>query len=104
MATQTGAGDAWNAVVIHETDNVGVALTNLSPGPVRVRRGSETIAVSVREPVPLGHKFALSDIPAGATILKYGEVIGSATRPIEAGAHVHVHNLASRRARGGAAP
>ena len=29
-----------------------------------------------------------------------GEVIGSASRPIAAGSHVHVHNLVSRRARG----
>jgi len=35
-----------------------------------------------------------------ATILKYGEVIGRATRDIEAGAHAHVQNIESLRGRG----
>ncbi len=31
---------------------------------------------------------------------KYGQVIGRATKDIEAGGHVHVHNLESTRGRG----
>ena len=43
----------------------------------------------------LGHKLALRPITAGETILKYGVPIGSATRDISAGEHVHVHNMKS---------
>ena len=38
--------------------------------------------------------MATTFIPAGQTILKYGQVIGQATVDIAAGAHVHSHNLA----------
>jgi altronate dehydratase small subunit len=38
-------------------------------------------------------------MPAGHHIRKYGAAIGEATEAIAAGAHVHVHNLRSLRAR-----
>jgi hypothetical protein len=38
-------------------------------------------------------------MPAGHHIRKYGAAIGEATAAIAAGAHVHVHNLRSLRAR-----
>jgi altronate hydrolase len=44
-------------------------------------------------PVPRGHKVALRDIPQGAPVRKYGQVIGAASAPITAGEHVHTHNL-----------
>ena len=43
---------------------------------------------------PAGHKVALADVPTGGQVRKYGQVIGVATRPIQAGEHVHTHNLA----------
>lgn len=42
-----------------------------------------------------GHKQALTDIPAGADIVKYGFPIGHATADIKAGEHVHTHNMAT---------
>lgn len=62
--------------------------------------GGETIAVSGVEvtlpaDVPLGHKLARRDIPAGEKVLKYGAPIGSATTAIRAGEHAHVHNIGS---------
>jgi altronate dehydratase len=45
--------------------------------------------------IPLGHKLARRDIKKGEKILKYGAPIGSATRDIAAGSHVHVHNVKS---------
>jgi hypothetical protein len=47
---------------------------------------------------------AMVDMAADTLVVKYGEPIGSATAAIPAGAHVHVHNLRSRRARGDARP
>lgn len=45
-------------------------------------------------PVPAGHKIARRAIAQGEPIVKYGQVIGLATRPIAAGEHVHGHNCA----------
>lgn len=45
--------------------------------------------------VPLGHKIAAQEIAEGEKIIKYGAPIGSATRPIAKGEHVHTHNVKS---------
>jgi len=59
-----------------------------------------SVPVRVRQSIPFGHKLALTDIPAGTDILKYGEVMGRATQEIPAGAHAHIHNIESLRGRG----
>ena len=41
-----------------------------------------------------GHKLARHAIATGEKVLKFGQLIGYATAPIAAGAHVHTHNLA----------
>jgi len=53
------------------------------------------VRVEIKERIPMGHKFALRDIEPGEYVIKYGERIGIATARIEAGEHVHVHNLES---------
>ena len=40
-----------------------------------------------------GHKYAARDIKKGENIIKYGYPIGHATEDINAGKHVHTHNL-----------
>ena len=85
------------ALVISERDNVATALETLEAGRT-VTLG--TIAVTVSERIPHGHKLALLPIMSGQPVVKYGSPIGLATRDIDAGAHVHVHNLASSRGRG----
>jgi hypothetical protein len=52
-------------------------------------------AVRVEATVGLGHKLARRPIAAGEKVLKYGAPIGSASRDIPLGAHVHLHNLKS---------
>ena len=73
-------------------DNVAVALAELPAGT-----SVEVAGVSVRlaQAVKVGHKFALRAIAPGERILKYSCPIGSATRAIEAGEHVHTHNVRS---------
>jgi altronate dehydratase small subunit len=89
---------SWDAVQIASSDHVAVALRDLSDR-VRVRRGNEIVEITLSDPIPLGHKFALVDLPAGSEIRKYGAPIGQLTQPVTVGAHVHVHNLISQRAR-----
>jgi len=45
------------------------------------------------EDIPEAHKVALVDIPAGATILRYGSVIGFAERAIAKGSWVHEERM-----------
>ena len=47
----------------------------------------------LRDDIPAGHKFAVRPIPAGAAIIKYGQIIGFASSDIEPGCHVHTHNV-----------
>jgi len=47
------------------------------------------------EAVGRGHKIALVELSAGEAIVKFGVRIGHATQPIQRGAWVHLHNLAS---------
>ncbi len=92
---------AIEAIVINERDNVATALAELSAGTkVRMRRGEEIISFQVREAIPYGHKFSIMSIEAGEKVIKYGEVIGEATKRIETGHHVHVQNVVSLRGRG----
>jgi len=88
------------AIVMAEADTVATALEDLSEGR---RFELDERTVTVVEGIPFGHKFALERIEAGEPVLKYGAVIGEATRPIEAGEWVHTHNLESVRARPGKA-
>ena len=63
------------------------------PAGERLRIAGEEIALAAS--VSLGHKLAAREISAGEKILKYGAPIGSATRHIARGEHVHTHNLQS---------
>ncbi len=87
-------------IVISDADNVATALEALDPGRVLAEAGSLT----VREPIPRGHKIALRTISAGTEVMKYGSPIGLATADIPPGAHVHTHNVSSARGRGDLGP
>jgi altronate dehydratase len=90
----------WDALVIHPDDDVAILLRDVQAGElVGVRHAADVTVHTVTEAIPLGHKFALHAIEKGAPIRKYGERIGAATAAIAAGAHVHVHNMQSVRAR-----
>jgi hypothetical protein len=75
-----------------DDDQVAVATADLQAGQT-VRVGQRQLCLLAD--VPLGHKVAVRAIAAGEKVRKYGCPIGSATSPIAAGQHVHVHNLKS---------
>jgi altronate dehydratase small subunit len=60
-------------------------------------QGHSARTIRLVQDTPMGHKFAISEIPAGADVVKFGESIGRATADISPGEHVHVHNVESRR-------
>ena len=90
------------AVQVQPTDNVASIFAAVSAGDVVevMARDGSMESIPVHEAIPYGHKIALRDIPSGGTVLKYGESIGIATKDIQRGDYVHVHNLDSARARG----
>ena len=77
-------------IKIHPSDLVAVALAPLSAGTALQVEGQ---AVTLLEDIPQGHKFALSPIPAGNPVIKYGAPIGVAKEDIPAGGWVHTHNV-----------
>ena len=90
-----------DAIIIKEQDNVATALRDIQPHEeIMVGVGDEARPFVVQEFISYGHKFSVKDIAPGENILKYGEVIGRATREILAGTHAHIHNIESLRGRG----
>ncbi len=89
------------ALMMHPKDNVATTVEEIQAGDqVQVSGGGEVRTLTAVEAIPFGFKIALQDIPQGTMILKYGETIGKAGRPIAGGALVHIHNLEGTRARG----
>jgi altronate dehydratase small subunit len=90
-----------DALRITPLDNVATALRDLPEGhPVVIGGAEVSWQVVAAESIPAGHKLALCLIPAGETIIKYGEPIGKATVAILPGSHTHIHNVEGRRGRG----
>lgn len=86
-------------LVHDEGDHVAVAVADLTPGPAAgaVLATNADVSATVNHEVPLGHKFALSDLAEGAAVIEYSVQIGIATAPIAKGDYVHTHNLRSAR-------
>jgi altronate hydrolase len=74
---------------IHPDDNVVIARQQLVGGTALPAEG-----VTVAGLVPPGHKVAARAIARGEAVRRYGQIIGTATRDIAPGEHVHTHNLA----------
>lgn len=89
------------AIVLNPDDNVATLIDNGGDADMAVElRGEKKGKVTLKQPIPFGHKVALADITPGADVLKYGKVIGETTAAITVGEHVHVHNVDSKRGRG----
>ncbi len=85
-------------LVMHSKDNVATVLEDVSPEQnVEIEGGEKSLTISATEAIPFGHKIALRKIRSNAKVLKYGEIIGTATQEISSGSHVHVHNIKSTR-------
>jgi altronate dehydratase small subunit len=88
-------------LVISEADTVATALEDIAAGTeTTVRLGNQVSTVRALERIPFGFKIALTGIPRGAHVIKYGESIGVASSNIQRGQLVHVHNIEGVRGRG----
>lgn len=89
-------------LLVHEHgDNVGVVVVeNLKAGTEMtcvVTADNSSFTMQAGADVPIGHKIALKDMKTGDTAIKYGQDIGKIVADIQKGAHVHVHNLKTKR-------
>ena len=73
---------------LHPEDDVVIARVEIPSGTLVTRESVRSIAM-----IPAGHKIAARAIPRGKPAHRYNQIIGFATRDIEPGDHVHVHNL-----------
>jgi len=69
---------------VNGRDNVAIVV-----GPDGVAAGDVLSGgLTAREAVPQSHKIALTDLDRGEPVLRYGQIIGHATRPIARGGWV----------------
>ena len=74
-------------IKISDRDNVAVAVQDL-PAGTEVLPGIVT-----QNAIPQAHKIALTDIPAGGDIIRYGVTLGYAKNPIRTGQWINEHML-----------
>ena len=85
------------ALKLNQQDNVATALQGLAVGEIVIIETREKNEITLKDSIEFGHKFALKKIRTQEKIIKYGEVIGAASKEIDRGEHVHVHNVDSIR-------
>ncbi|HXF10609.1 MAG TPA: altronate dehydratase family protein, partial [Desulfuromonadaceae bacterium] len=78
------------ALRLRADDDVAVVKRLIQPG-TELCNGALHLTASRK--IPPGHKIALTEIPEGAAVKKYGQVIGFASGNISPGDHVHTHNV-----------
>ncbi len=77
-------------VLLDPKDSVAVAIRSFAAGDYFM---VGELRVVVRANVPAGHKIAVRSIASDESVTKFGWSIGRATCDIQAGDHVHSHNL-----------
>ncbi len=82
------ADTAW--LQVRPEDSVAIALRDLKAGEDVVVDGR---ALRLSDDIPTGHKFAVTAIATGESVVKFGFPIGRASQAISVGEHVHAHNL-----------
>ncbi len=76
-------------IKLNKNDNVAVSCERLKKGDIVLEK------ILILQEIDLAHKIAIQKIRCGEKIIKYGVSIGSATKDINEGEHVHTHNIKS---------
>jgi altronate dehydratase small subunit len=88
------------AIQIDAADNVATTTSIVQAGEtveVLSPNGNIILIAKPVEKIIFGHKIALKDLTVDEKIIKYGEIIGRASKPIKVGEWVHTHNINSAR-------
>ena len=90
---------APDAVLLDEADQVATVLHPIEPGmTVLIAAPKRQFQIIATETIPTFHKIAIQPLSKASAVLKYGDSIGVLISDVDEGAHVHIHNLHSRRA------
>lgn len=85
-----------NALLMDERDNVVTCVAAVDKGaPIIYQKGGQVCTLTAGDDIPYCHKAALEDLPHGAEVRKYGEMIGKTTAPIARGHWVNHENIVS---------
>jgi len=88
------------AIQIDAKDNVATTTSIVEAGEeVEVLSPNGDVVLKTRpvERIIFGHKLALKDLKVDEEIIKYGEVIGVASKEVKVGEWLHTHNVNSAR-------
>lgn len=77
-------------IQINKTDNVAVALKDLTKGSALEISGN---IITTNEDIPAGHKIALKDFLTGDLVIKYGFPIGHTTTDVKTGCLINEKNI-----------
>jgi len=91
MNSNTATTDP-RVLVLAPGDNVAIAKSDIPAGTTLQVMG---VMVTVKAAMEVGHKFAFIKVAKGGGITKYGAPIGVATKDIEPGDAMHIHNITS---------
>ena len=75
---------------VHPSDNVLVALTNLTKGETVTYNGEDFFLV---DNIPAKHKFVTEDLKAGDAVTMYGVLVGKVQQDIATGGIINTANL-----------
>ncbi len=85
-----------NALLMDERDNVVTCVAEVAKGnQIVYQRNGEVCTLTAEDDIPYCHKAALEDLPQGAEVRKYGEMIGQTTVSIARGHLVNHENIVS---------
>ena len=93
MTDQTRTPQRLPYVRLAAADNVVVLTRHVDAGDTIPGTAQDTWTVTAH--LEAGNKLAARAIAAGEKVVKVGVPIGTATQAIDAGEHVHSHNLRS---------
>ncbi|MEI6894433.1 MAG: UxaA family hydrolase [Colwellia sp.] len=79
-------------VLLNKADNVLICCQASKSGDLVCIDEQQ---VNITADIDVGHKIARDNIMQGGKIIRYGVPIGSATRNIVIGEHIHLHNMKS---------
>ena len=77
-------------ILLHPADNVAIARQTILAGTPMADGEQHWLT---RQDIPSGHKLARAILLKGQPVIRYGQVIGFASRDIQPGDWVHSHNL-----------
>ena len=79
-------------VLVNNTDNVLICCQTVNTGE-RINIDNNIVEMVID--IDLGHKIARVDLKASDKVIKHGVSIGSITKDVKRGGHIHMHNMKS---------